>query len=265
MSYWLERSQVQQRAVRVLKDYQINKLPINPKKVAEKAGISVLPKNDCEPGVSGMLLRNGENFGILYATYLNNPGFENFSIAHELGHYFLDGHPEQVFKNSNIHASTAEFVTSDPIEREADTFAASLLMPEDIFKDQLSRFEKGFTCIESMAKLCNTSLTATAIRYAELTEDMVVIIVSKNNIVDFCCISDSIFKLKDIEKPKKGDKIPKDTATEAITNNPALLAKSEGKYAETRFMDWLECRSSRDAAEEAIGLGKYGRVLTVIS
>jgi len=27
------------------------------------------------------------------------------------------------------------------------------------------------TCVEEMAKLCNTSLTATAFRYAELTDD----------------------------------------------------------------------------------------------
>jgi hypothetical protein len=32
---------------------------------------------------------------------------------------------------------------------------------------------------------------------------------------------------------------------------------------ETGFLNWLECRSSKEACEEVIGLGRYGKVLTV--
>jgi len=261
----LERSMIQQRAVRVLEEYQMNTLPIDPKQIAKKANIRVEPNADCEEGVSGMLLRAGENYCIVYATYLGNPGFENFSIAHELGHYFLDGHPEVVFQNSNIHKSIANFVSDNVLEREADTFAASLLMPENIFKDRLTEFEKGMTCIEAMSKLCNTSLTATAIRYAELTEDKVIVIMSTNGIIDYCCISKKVFDLRDIEIPKKGDRIPKGTATERFFKGSSLMHKQEPLYMETDFRDWLECRKPKEAAEEVKGLGKYGKVLTVIS
>jgi hypothetical protein len=116
-----------------------------------------------------------------------------------------------------------------------------------------------------MAKICNTSLTATAIRYAELTEGKVIVIVSTNGIIDYCCISNSVLDLKEIEKPKKGTKIPKGSATEQFTGNPSLLLKSEPLYCETDFRDWLECRKSKQAGEEVKGLGKYGKVLTVIS
>jgi Zn-dependent peptidase ImmA (M78 family) len=160
-------------------------LPVDPKFVAAKAQIYIQAKDDCKEGVSGMLLRQGENYCIVYATHLNNPGFKNFSIAHELSHYFLEGHPDQVFQNSDIHTSVAGFASDNRLEREADTFAASLLMPETLFKDQLTRYEKGLDCIESMAKICNTSLTATAIRYAELSEDKVVVIVSTNGKIDY--------------------------------------------------------------------------------
>jgi Zn-dependent peptidase ImmA (M78 family) len=265
MSKSLERSVIQQRAVRILNEYQIDMLPVDPKQVAQKARIFVQAKDDCEEGVSGMLLRQGENFCIVYATHLKNPGFENFSIAHELGHYFLEGHPEQVFQNGDTHTSTAGFTSDNRIEREADIFAASLLMPESLFKDRLTKYEKGLDCIEAMAKVCNTSLTATAIRYAELTEDKVVVIVSTNGIIDYCCISNAVFKLEGIEKPQKGMKIPKGSVTEHLLNNPILITKSEKLYVETDFRDWLECKKSKQAAEEAKGLGKYGKVLTVIS
>jgi len=256
---------IQQRAVKILEEYQFGELPIDPKLIAKKANILVEPNTDCEEGVSGMLLRAGENYGIVYATYLGNSGFENFSIAHELGHYFLEGHPEQIFQYGNIHKSIANFASDNYIEREADTFAASLLMPENLFKDHLTEYEKGMSCVEAMSKLCNTSLTATAIRYAELTNDKVVVIVSTNGIIDYCRISNAVFDLKDIEIPKKGDKITKGSATEKIFSDSSLMFKQDPLYLETDFRDWLECRKSKQAAEEAKGLGKYGKVLTVIS
>jgi len=261
----LERSMIQQRAVRVLNEYQISKLPIDPKLIAKKANILVEPNTNCEKGVSGMLLRNGENYCIIYATYLENQGFENFSIAHELGHYFLEGHFDKIFQYGKIHKSTADFISDNEIERQADTFAASLLMPENLFKDHLTEYGKGMTCIEAMSKLCNTSLTATAIRYAELTENKVVVIISTNGIIDYCRISNAVFDLRDIEIPKKGDRIPKGTATERISGNSVFMFKQETLYLETDFRDWLECRKPKEAAEEAKGLGKYGKVLTVIS
>jgi Zn-dependent peptidase ImmA (M78 family)/DNA-binding XRE family transcriptional regulator len=261
----LERSIIQQRAVRILNEYQLNKLPIDPKLIANKSNILVEPNTDCEEGVSGMLLRAGENYCIIYATYLGNQGFENFSIAHELGHYFLDGHPETIFQNSNIHKSIANFISDNEIERQADTFAANLLMPENLFKDRLTEYEKGMTCIEAMAKLCNTSLTATAIRYAELTEDKVIVMLSTNGIIDYCRISNAVFDLRELEIPKKGDRILKGTATERIHSDSTLMLKKEPLYQETDFRDWLECKKSKQAVEEAKGLGKYGKVLTVIT
>ena len=256
---------IQQRAVRVLKDYQLDKLPIDPKIVAKKTNILVEPNTECEKGVSGMLLRHGEKYIIIYSTFLGNSGFENFSIAHELGHYFLEGHPEQIFRYGDIHKSVANFESDNEVERQADVFAASLLMPESLFKERLTEFEKGMTCIESMSKLCNTSLTATAIRYAELTEDKVTVIVSTNGIIDYCRISNAVFDLKDVEIPKKGDRIPRGTVTERVFKDSTLMFNQDSLYQETDFRDWLECRKTRDAAEEAKGLGKYGRVLTVIS
>jgi Zn-dependent peptidase ImmA (M78 family) len=259
-----EYSLIQQQAVKILEEYQFSKFPIDPKLLAKKANIIVEPKADCEKGVSGMLVRNCEDYCIFYSTYLGNSGFENFSIAHELGHYFIGGHPEKIFKFGNMHKSSENFMSDNEIEREADAFAASLLMPESLFKDSLTEYEKGLACIEAMSKLCNTSLTATAIRYAQLTNDKVIVIVSTKGIIDYCCLSESVFNLKDVEIPKKGIKIPQGTATEKISNDPSFLLKPDSLYQETDFRDWVECRKPKNAAEEVKGLGKYGKVLTVV-
>ncbi|GMO32300.1 MAG: hypothetical protein Ta2B_13190 [Termitinemataceae bacterium] len=256
---------IQNRAEKILEQYQLGKLPIDPKKVAEKARIIVQAKDDCTEGVSGMLLHVGDQFGIMYATHLNNIGFENFSIAHELGHFFLDGHPEQIFNAYGLHESHAGFTSQDSIENEADTFAASLLMPSDLFKDKMLEYEKGLDGIEMMAKVCNTSLTATAIRYAELCDSKIVVIVSTNGIVDYCCISKKVFELGDIVKPKRGDKIPKGTAASVLFDNPQRIATADKLYSETDFRDWIDSKKTKNGSEESMGLGRYGKVLTVIS
>jgi len=47
---------------------------------------------------------------------------QRFSIAHELGHYCLEGHPDALLSNGR-HYSRAGFVSSDPFEQEADHFS----------------------------------------------------------------------------------------------------------------------------------------------
>ena len=92
-----------------------------------------------------MLLRHGDVFGILYATHIPSEGFQRFSIAHELGHYFLDGHIDHILPKDGVHTSHAGFVSADPYELEADQFAAGLLMPSIPFKRALARQELGIS------------------------------------------------------------------------------------------------------------------------
>jgi Zn-dependent peptidase ImmA (M78 family) len=133
-------------------------LPVDPFAIAAKHDIEVRAKPDTAEGVSGMLLRHGDTFGILYATHLNNKGFEHFSIGHELGHYFLDGHIDHVLPRDGFHTSHAGFVSADPYELEADNFSAGLLMPSTPFKRELNRRSPGLGTVEHMADLCETSL-----------------------------------------------------------------------------------------------------------
>jgi Zn-dependent peptidase ImmA (M78 family) len=169
-----------QCAEKILRDEGIEALPVDPTEIAESGGreIVVSAKPDAEPGVSGMLLRHGDTFGIMYATHITSLGFQRFSVAHELGHYFLDGHIDHVLPKNGTHASCAGFVTADPYEIEADHFAAGLLMPSTPFKREIRRRAPGLAAIEELAEHCVTSRTSTAIRFAELTDDAVAVIVS---------------------------------------------------------------------------------------
>ena len=56
-----------QKAEALLRERGIAALPVDPFKIAAESRIEVQAKPDAAAGVSGMLLRHGDNFGILYA------------------------------------------------------------------------------------------------------------------------------------------------------------------------------------------------------
>ena len=146
-------------AERVVKERAFSALPIDPMALARDLGIKVMQKPARAQGVSGMLLRYGNAFGIAYATHIDNSGFQNFSVAHELGHYYLPGHIDAVLSNGDVHESHAGFASGDRYEIEADHFAATLLMPRALFTKAMSTAGDGLPAIEKLAEQCCTSLT----------------------------------------------------------------------------------------------------------
>jgi hypothetical protein len=242
----------------------ITTLPVDPFAIAESRDILVQAKPDTEPGVSGMLLRHGNSFGILYATHIQNLGFQRFSVSHELGHYFIEGHINQVLKDG-IHASQAGFVTADPYELEADHFAAGLLMPEMPFRAAMYDVEHGLAGIEALADQCVTSLTATAIRYVGLTRKAAAVVVSTGDTIDYCFMSDAMKTLPKLAWLRKGTKLPSGTGTARLAGDPAKVRAGERVRDEADVRDWLGGTTSHGISEESIGLGGYGKVLTVLS
>lgn len=253
------------KAQDLLQELGINALPVDPFVIAEKRAIEVQPKSHMAAGVSGMLLRHGNEFGILYATHIRNEGFQRFSIAHELGHYFLDGHMDHVLPTDGSHSSSAGFVSRDLYEIEADQFAAGLLMPNDLFWEALQQHEANIADIGSLASLCKTSLTATAVRYAALTDDAVAVIVSTGNKIDYCCLSNTMKSLKEITWPTKGMALPPASVTAQFNSRPDRVSKNEKDEAEIEISDWIGGSRSLTAIEEVIGLGNYGKTLTLLT
>ena len=77
---------------------------------------------------------NGQKSYIFINKNIDNAGRRHFTIAHELGHYFLS---HQLKDNSIFCSNTdiaEEGIQTDPIEREANYFASCFLMPEEKVK-----------------------------------------------------------------------------------------------------------------------------------
>ncbi|WP_247838433.1 ImmA/IrrE family metallo-endopeptidase [Bradyrhizobium sp. 200] len=118
--------------------------------------------------------------------------------------------------SKGTHYSHAGFQSADPHEMEADYFAAALLMPEPPFKKAIDDHPTGLVGIEALAKACETSLTATAIRYSCFTRDGVAIIPSKGKVVDYCFMSEGLKEAKGLKWLRKGTPVPGGTMTESF-------------------------------------------------
>ncbi len=104
--------------------------------------------------VSGLLLPREREIWLNAAEARQSAGRRRFTIAHELGHWVcqvLEGHRAPIYcRQAAIHpAADAELqqgvgagpvrpATTPPLEREANVFAAELLMPEPAVRSAFS-------------------------------------------------------------------------------------------------------------------------------
>ena len=161
--------QAESQAENLVKQLRIASFPIDPIEIAEQHGIPC--KSEEIQGFFGCLIKQDDTFGIIYSSEFDNEGFVRFTVAHGTrGTIFCHPIPDLLFpQGAGIHHSHNGFTSSDIHELEADHFAAGLLMPRHLFREALGKESiPGFHVIEALSEKCKTSITATAIRYANL-------------------------------------------------------------------------------------------------
>jgi len=252
-------------AEHLLSELKIDTLPIDPFKIAKKLDIELKPLPATAGGASGMLLHINGMFGICYPTHIDNVGFKNFSVGHEIGHYRLPGHIDAVIDASGRHVSNAGFRSDDRYEKEADQFSASLLMPKKLFLAAGRRAGDGLNAIERLSNICITSLEATAIRFAETNRDPVVVIVSKGPSIEYAVMSEPFKEISGLDWIRKGTPLPPGCATADFNSDKENVLNAERSDGSTNLQDWFNGPYNQDIYEEVIGLGSYGKTITVLT
>ena len=141
----------------LLKKYNIYLPPVEISVIVKGEGLHI-DEQDFGESVSGLLVSNNARriIGINKTETYNR---KRFTLAHELGHYVLHRHSELEeyisinkvdFRNSV--SSTGEVKK----EREANSFAANILMPEFMIKDEVARLEKNISVEDAIERLANT-------------------------------------------------------------------------------------------------------------
>ncbi|TRZ57849.1 MAG: ImmA/IrrE family metallo-endopeptidase [Rhodocyclaceae bacterium] len=251
-------------AEQLIKGWGITTLPVDPFAIARNHKIEVVAKPARDAGVSGMLIRVDNEFAIAYATHIDNEAFQRFSVSHELGHYFLPGHVDAVMAENGIHESRAGFASNDRYEIEADRFAAGLLMPRHRFFPALKLFGQGLAAVEGLAAQCKTSLHSTAIRYTQCTRDPVAIVLSVGNRIDHCFMSEALKAVDGIDWIRTREAVPHNTPTFAFNQDGENVRHAVRIEDASNLQDWFGGRRSIEISEDVIGLGSYGKTLTVL-
>jgi len=261
----LSEQEAEWQASEVLRELAIEALPVRPIAIAQQKEILIEPFNAAKPGIHGCLIKHGDQFGIGYANHLDNEGFINFTVGHELGHYFLPGHIDFLFPcGDSTHYSRSPYSCSEPHERQADCFSAALLMPEILFVTAIRKAGKGLSAVRSLAGTCKTSLTSTAIRYSQFTECASAIIVSCGNSVEYSFMSRSFEDISGVVFLGRGDELPLGCPTEKFNRDPQNIVRSDTREAVSYLCDWFPDAPKHEINEDIVGLGKFGKTLTVL-
>ena len=111
--------------------------------VQELADLRTLPEAPELPSgaqLSGLLLPTRKRIWVDAVEAARSVGRRRFTIAHELGHWRLhaaDSHAHARFcRSEEVGASRAQLETASRLEREANRFAAALLMPEPLVREE---------------------------------------------------------------------------------------------------------------------------------
>lgn len=155
-------------------------------KVLEEQKI-YLHEDHYEDAFDGALVYDNKKFHIHLNIDADNWIHTNrgrFTIAHELGHFFIIEHRENL-KDGTYHFSNFSFNQKNIIEQEADYYASCLLFPETKFKNFCKEKPFNAQLITDISESFQTSQIAAIRRYCEIGNIPILMVYSENNQVKY--------------------------------------------------------------------------------
>ena len=259
----MTRFQIERVANAVLNEHDCDAPPIDVFVIARAEGIELAAGNYGEDFCGRIEFHSSVGKFLLFYPDLTEdqyPARVRFSVAHELGHYFLDQHRELLIRGA-AHNSTSDFICEDQLEREADEFAAALLIPGALLKRRLTK--RSFMTLAEIlqtAQDCHSSATSAAIRYAQCTTEACIVVVSERDKILFWVPSEEAAAIgfKFLTKERR---VPIGSPT---ANIRAVHREVRGGTSSSR--QWFPMRAVEvDLWEEAYTLGRTGRILTLLA
>src|SRR5208282_1036377 len=137
----IRRRKIESLVRDLLATYDITTAPVPVERIAKAKGARIFHQS-LEDDVSGFLYRDQDQSVIGVNTH-HAPVRQNFTTAHELGHLLLHDQ-EQLHIDHGFRVRLRDDVSSqgtDEAEREANFFAASLLMPRRFLEEDMEDVE----------------------------------------------------------------------------------------------------------------------------
>ena len=189
---------------------------------------------------------------------ITEKGQKKFTIAHEMGHYFNTGKKNGSYFCSGLDIrGIKQNITA---EIDANDFAAELLMPEDWFCafTKGKKFDKKL--LSGTAEYFDISLSAAALRYAEIGHHPVAIIMSKDGVVKWSRIN----KYFTFHFIKNGSKINNLSYAYEFFNGEKIPDDPEEILADAWFAEDFNYKKEYFLYEQNIPMYRYNSVLTLL-
>lgn len=135
----VRRKHIRALVQRLLAEHHVRSAPVEVADIAKALGVEV-QETPAEDDLSGFLYRDRKrNSAIIGVNADHHPNRRNFTAAHELGHYLLhdfdEVHVDRDFKVWLRNDASSKGTEIE--EKEANLFAAELLMPAHFLKQDV--------------------------------------------------------------------------------------------------------------------------------
>lgn len=176
---------VQAEAEQLLEDLGFNQLPVSLDdifgSISREYPIEIQEKNMHSGDINGMSVGDTTQAKILINSNINNIHRRRFTKAHELGHVILH---IQTGKQSEFRCTRKDISSiggnNNQLEKEANIFASSLLMPSSLILNDIYRNDLSWKLIQDIRNMCDVSLEAAARRVIYLSKEPCCLIIHKN-------------------------------------------------------------------------------------
>ena len=229
-----------------------------------------LVEDDFDDAFEGLLRYKDDEFQAFINTghdHSRTKGRRRFTAAHEFGHLSIKSHRDSIRSGKGTHFSKTGFQSREPIEREADIFAAHFLVPTKVLQKRYKSRDWGAKEILDVHKHFQTSVTCAALRcQAALPGSSTLILWGKTEVRWQRMDNDWWFNLP-ARSIRNSDLLANGSATEKVLNGAPIPEEGYLMTGTTRahwFPRIAPWSSKNDIlTEQAISLGEYG-VLTVL-
>jgi Zn-dependent peptidase ImmA (M78 family) len=138
----VRRKQIRTLVEKLLDKQKVRSGPVPVEKIVKALGIEI-SLDEVDDDLSGFLFRDKKaKRTVIGVNKSHHPNRRRFTVAHELGHFLLH-EGELVHLDEESGAFTVDFRDSesskgeDAFEKEANLFAAELLMPNKLLREEL--------------------------------------------------------------------------------------------------------------------------------
>lgn len=185
-----------------------------------------------------------------------------FTIAHELGHFYLENHRRYLVQRRQPHGSLCEFESHNRVEREADCFASGLLMPKRLLGPRVNcELDATVEAIKLAATDFDVSLTGMMVRWTQVSHFPCATLCIRGGLIQWGFVSEA-FRGAGFWRARRNQKPTSRQGGAFLTAHSNLMryAESVGRGFST---DWIESDGNRVPVDEFYVVIPYSQCVLV--